>query len=154
MTHAVTAEIYALGLLAEESGEVCQLVGKALRFGLDTPHRPDNPKAHDARGMLELEVGDILAAIRYAIAAGLIRKDAIEAQANAKFAKLANPESRDNLRRRLAPEVSEPVVIDLDVEFWKSIQKAAEESTWIPPEYFVNDWVSDVCRYLREGHPA
>lgn len=41
--------------------------------------------------------------------------------------------------------------IDLDAEFWRSIKGSAEKSPWIPREhYFMNDWVSDVCRFLRE----
>src|SRR5690606_17834973 len=42
-------------------------------------------------------------------------------------------------------------VIDLDQEFWKDIKQAAEESMWIPKDYFMNYWVSDVCHYLRYG---
>lgn len=40
-------------------------------------------------------------------------------------------------------------VIDLDAEDWKQIQQAASESEWMPPQYMRNDWVSDVCRFLR-----
>lgn len=41
--------------------------------------------------------------------------------------------------------------IDLDKEFWKAIKKAAHDSEWIPPEYMMNDWVADVCTYLKKG---
>lgn len=41
--------------------------------------------------------------------------------------------------------------VDLDEEFWKSIKKAAEQSNWIPEDYYMNDWVSDVCNFLRNG---
>lgn len=41
--------------------------------------------------------------------------------------------------------------IDLDEEAWKAIKLAAEESEWMPPDYMMNDWVSDVCVYLRKG---
>lgn len=44
-------------------------------------------------------------------------------------------------------------VIDLDAADWSAIQEAAAESKWIPPEYFRNDWVSDVCRFLRGDDP-
>jgi hypothetical protein len=38
------------------------------------------------------------------------------------------------------------VVINLDHEAWLSIKAAAEESKWVPREfYYQNDWVSDVC---------
>lgn len=44
------------------------------------------------------------------------------------------------------------MVIDLEQIFWDSIKSAAAESTWIPHEhYFMNDWVSDVQRFLRTG---
>lgn len=41
-------------------------------------------------------------------------------------------------------------VVDLDALDWAEIQKAAGESPWIPPEYSRSDWVSDVCRFLRD----
>jgi hypothetical protein len=39
--------------------------------------------------------------------------------------------------------------IDLGAELWKSINEAATESPWIPPQYMALDWVSDVCQFLR-----
>jgi len=45
-------------------------------------------------------------------------------------------------------------VVDLDVVDWQTIQAAAAESSWIPPEYFRNDWVSDVCTFLRGDLPT
>lgn len=42
-------------------------------------------------------------------------------------------------------------IIDLDIGMWEAIKQAAGESKWIPEEYYMNDWVSDVCRFLREG---
>ena len=39
-------------------------------------------------------------------------------------------------------------VIDLSQLSWQAIQSAASESTWMPPEYMMNDWVSDVCSFL------
>lgn len=42
------------------------------------------------------------------------------------------------------------IVIDIEEVFWESIKKAANESNWIPKEhYFMNDWVADVCRFLK-----
>lgn len=38
---------------------------------------------------------------------------------------------------------------DLDHLAWESIKKAASESQWMPPEYCMGDWVSDVCSFLR-----
>jgi hypothetical protein len=43
------------------------------------------------------------------------------------------------------------ITVDLDKEFLKSLTEAAGESTWIPPEYYMNDWVSDCCDFLRTG---
>jgi hypothetical protein len=39
-------------------------------------------------------------------------------------------------------------VMDLDALAWEQVKRAASESKWIPPEYMVNDWVSDVCEFL------
>ena len=42
------------------------------------------------------------------------------------------------------------VEIDVEIEMWESIKNAASESDWIPKEhYFMNDWVADVCNFLR-----
>ncbi len=41
--------------------------------------------------------------------------------------------------------------LDLSAAAWDEIQQAARESQWMPPEYVMNDWVSDVCRFLREA---
>jgi hypothetical protein len=49
-------------------------------------------------------------------------------------------------------KVSSPSkIINLEEEFWKSIKEAANDSNWIPEEYYMNDWVSDICRFLRTG---
>jgi len=41
---------------------------------------------------------------------------------------------------------------DLDELDWDAIQRAAAESKWIPHEhYFRNDWIADVCTFLRDG---
>lgn len=55
--------------------------------------------------------------------------------------------ARLELREVLAEPV--PFVIDLDTIDWQAIQQAASESNWMPPEYMRNDWVSDVCEFLR-----
>lgn len=101
-------EQYALGLLVEEGGEVQQLVGKALRFGIDTPGVKDALTGEvnldlTPRVGLEKECGDFLAAIDYAIARGVLRGHAVNQQHSAKLKKLLNPASTDNLGRRLAP---------------------------------------------------
>lgn len=57
------AEAERLALLAEEMGEAIQVVGKILRHGYDSR----NPLDRDAvinRGLLEEELGHVLAAMR------------------------------------------------------------------------------------------
>ena len=48
-------------------------------------------------------------------------------------------------------EKEEGEVIDIDALMWAGIKQAASESSWIPKEYYMNDWVSDVERFLRDG---
>jgi glutaredoxin 2 len=48
------------------------------------------------------------------------------------------------------PKHGSAPVLNLDKEFWEHIKQAAAESEWIPKEYLMNDWVSDVCTFLRE----
>lgn len=103
----MSPETYALGLIAEEAGEVLQLVGKALRFGLDTPGvkdgngtvLPDTP-----RSRLPAELGDLLAAIEFAIRHGMVDGGEVSAAYLRKLAKLLDPDARDNLGRPLAPQ--------------------------------------------------
>ena len=101
-------EAYCLGLLTEEAGEVLQLVGKALRFGIDTPgvKRLDGTVdyALTSRSMLPVELGDLLAGIDFAIAHGVIDAAALAEQRRRKFAKLTDPTVMDNLGRPLAPQ--------------------------------------------------
>lgn len=92
-------ENYTLGLLTEECGEVSQAAGKCIRFGIDTP----GPKNLTGREMLNLECGDILAAIEYGIQKGVLDKEKIQKYMVDKLEKLLNPNSVDNLGRRLAP---------------------------------------------------
>lgn len=42
-------------------------------------------------------------------------------------------------------------VIDLDAVDWEAIRKAADESNWMPNEYMRNEWVADVCNFLKYG---
>lgn len=42
--------------------------------------------------------------------------------------------------------------IVLDKEAYNQLAKAASESTWIPPEYYANDWIADCCEFLRSGN--
>ncbi|TPI86392.1 hypothetical protein [Mesorhizobium sp. B2-8-9] len=56
----------------------------------------------------------------------------------------------DNL---IAHHLATPT-IDLHAAFWHQIMEAAKQSNWMPAEYTMNDWVSDVCAFLREGGAA
>jgi hypothetical protein len=95
----ISAETYCLGLLASEMGEALQVIGNALRFGLRTPER----EGDDGRVRLEMELGDVFAAMRFAIAHDVVGYWPVTERANAKEAKLRDPDQRDNLGRRLAP---------------------------------------------------
>lgn len=102
------AEQYFLALLTEEMGEVAQLIGKAGRFGIDTPGVKDPLTGHvdmdkTPRTCLEKELGDVLAAVAYAEERGVVNRQAIMEAAEAKLAKLLDPDTTDNLGRRLAP---------------------------------------------------
>lgn len=50
--------------------------------------------------------------------------------------------------------VDDTPTIDLDAILWESIQEAARQSPWIPPQYYANDWVSDVCAFLTDPREA
>jgi hypothetical protein len=45
------------------------------------------------------------------------------------------------------------VKIDLIHSTFQQLTEAVEQSNWIPKDhYFTNDWVSDCCDFLRNGH--
>lgn len=101
------AENYALGLIAEEAGEVLQLVGKSLRFGIDTPGRlgaDGQVNGETPRTLLPAEVGDLLAAISFAIEHDLLDGQKVYEAKSRKLNKLLNPRAVDNLGRPLAPQ--------------------------------------------------
>jgi len=50
-------------LLAEECGEVIQVIGKILRHGYDSTH-PNDPEGDTNRALLENELGDLNAALQ------------------------------------------------------------------------------------------
>lgn len=50
-----------------------------------------------------------------------------------------------------APVVERQDVIDLDAVDWETIQQAADESNWMPNEYMRNEWIADVCNFLKYG---
>lgn len=97
---AVIADLYALGLVVEEMGEVAQLIGKSLRFGIDTPGR----EGATARELLPVEMGDVEAAIHYAARDGIASFSGIIQAREAKKSRLFSPDSLDSAGDRLAPE--------------------------------------------------
>lgn len=91
---------YALGLLVEEMGEALVAIGRALRFGLDTPEAD----GQHTREKLAFELGDVKAAINYAETASVVDDLALEGRREIKWRILLSPDKRDNLGRRLAPD--------------------------------------------------
>lgn len=94
------AQQYALALLTEECGETLQTIGKAGRFGIDTPgvkhpYTGIVDLTITPRTELEKELGDLMAAIDYAAAAGIVSASAVQSRRATKFEKLVNPESLD-----------------------------------------------------------
>ena len=94
------SDLYALGLVAEEMGEVIQLIGKWLRFGPDHARRD----GESARTLMPTEMGDVVAAMDFACLDGIASFRDVIRRREAKKAKLLNPESRDDQGCRLAPE--------------------------------------------------
>lgn len=45
--------------------------------------------------------------------------------------------------------VDEVPELDIEGSYWDEIKQAASTSNWIPKEYFMNDWVSDICDFLK-----
>jgi hypothetical protein len=114
------AQQYARDLLTEEFGEALQGIGKAGRFGIDTPGVKDAltgvvDLSITPRTVLERELGDVMAAIDYAGAAGLVDRSVVEQRRVAKLQRLLDPTSLDNLGRRLAPDPAQPPVAAADV---------------------------------------
>lgn len=61
-------------------------------------------------------------------------------------------QARAAYQRAQQPQSAEAVeIIDLDAAAWQSIKDAAHKSSWIPEQYFLNDWVADVCAFLADN---
>lgn len=71
------AEYERLALLAEECGEVVQVIGKILRHGYES-HSPLDPLRVPNRSLLQKECGDVLHVIDRMIDRGDIRKAEVE----------------------------------------------------------------------------
>ena len=71
---------------------------------------------------------------------------------------LADLISYDDAVRLKAEQHVRPMLsgsyIDLDAVDWAAIVEAAASSKWMPTEYMRNEWVSDVCSWLKEGPPV
>lgn len=61
--HLSAAELERLAMLAEEAGEVVQIVGKILRHGYES-YNPDGDRETTNRTMLERELVDLMRRIR------------------------------------------------------------------------------------------
>jgi len=58
----------------------------------------------------------------------------------------------DEPLREVAEALKErQTTIDLDAADLARLTEAAEDSNWIPREYYRNDWISDACEFLRTG---
>ena len=62
-----------LGLLSEEMGEVQQIIGKILRHGLDSYYPAFQGRSN--ADYLEMEAGDVLAAIDLLVACGTLNRE-------------------------------------------------------------------------------
>lgn len=76
---------YDLALLAEECGEVVQIVGKTFRFGWDSYDPVSGITNHD---LLHSEIGDVLAAVDISVARGMLDPAKLEAAKKRKYEKL------------------------------------------------------------------
>lgn len=72
------AQIERLAILAEECGEVVQVIGKILRHGYDSFH-PRDPNSTYNRELLETELGDVAAAVQLLVQERDIRASLVEA---------------------------------------------------------------------------
>jgi NTP pyrophosphatase (non-canonical NTP hydrolase) len=82
------AEYERLAILMEEMGEAIQIIGKVLRHGYEG-HHPNAPHTTN-RALLELELGDVRAAIILMLRADDLSEAKMEAHARHKYEKLIN----------------------------------------------------------------
>lgn len=109
------AESYCLGLLTEEMSEAGCHIGRAERFGLDTPGQDGVAE----RAGLAKELGDVLAAVRFAELHGVVNATEVADRCDAKLAKLLDPAQQDNLGRPLAPVPPLYVGVDRPQREWR-----------------------------------
>ncbi len=78
------AQVERLAILAEECGEVIQIVGKILRHGYDS-HHPTYKTELNNRDHLEMEIGNIDCAVQMLSDAGEVELSRIDRNAAAKL---------------------------------------------------------------------
>ena len=80
------SQLERLAILGEECGEVQQMVGKCIRFGIDTikPSRGTTNAHH-----LSVEIADVLLSIRIMELAGDIDMDIVEEALEAKIQRMS-----------------------------------------------------------------
>jgi NTP pyrophosphatase (non-canonical NTP hydrolase) len=83
VSNLTLSQIERLALLAEECGEVVQVVGKIMRFGFDGTHNQ-----HSNRERLEVELGDLQVAIDMLAQANDIDLTNVQDHAVAKFSRI------------------------------------------------------------------
>ena len=79
------AELERIGILVEELGEVCQVLGKVLRHGLEASN-PNLKHAPTNRQDLEKELGDLKNATNMLVEEEMVSQAAIDARADYKSA--------------------------------------------------------------------
>lgn len=77
-----------LSKLAEETGELQQVIGKALAYGLDCKEHPDGGKPLDER-FIE-EAGDVIAAICFVMLKHDLSQDALNERSALKLQTFKN----------------------------------------------------------------
>ena len=81
------AETERLAILAEEMGEVIQVIGKIIRHGYDS-RNPLDKKSKSNRVNLELELGDVISAINRMVRENDVDGDDIESRSIVKDIKI------------------------------------------------------------------
>ena len=98
----------SLDMLIGPMGRCAQVVGKALRFGLDVPGARDAttgeviPELTPRIALVEA-LGLAMAHLDHCAETGAVTRDGMTARRTTKLRKLLSPASRDNNGRRLAP---------------------------------------------------
>ncbi len=104
------ANQFELAILAEESGEIVQIVGKVLRFGYESTNPYDaSPTPVSNLDLLHEEVGDVQAAAEFAVERGLLNKKKLAERKKWKLAKL----------RAKAPPVYNPETASIETVYLK-----------------------------------